>query len=112
MNKENLQKTYCKTDRYCHICHKKLSFTYYSVHSIKEIWKIEHSVAKINRDSDLLCNLFSACTDNKEEKKRIRKNNTVSGISVGSGIELGGPTGGISGSVVGDFIGNNNLLNN
>ena len=37
MEKEKITKIYHKTGGYCHICHKKLSFTNYGVQGQEEV---------------------------------------------------------------------------
>lgn len=134
MEKDRLEKIYYKTDGYCHICHKKLSFSNYGVHGAKGSWHVEHSIARANGGSDNLNNLFPACIRcnlekgtkhtktarskygntrapySKEKKGKIRNVNTVGGALVGAGIGFaaGGPAGGLIGSVVGSIIGNDN----
>jgi 5-methylcytosine-specific restriction endonuclease McrA len=134
MEKNRLQKIYQKTDGYCHICHKKLSFSNYGVNGAKGCWHVEHSIPLAKGGSDHLNNLFPACIAcniekgtkptkterskygntrapfSKKKKDKIRYSNTVSGAFVGGGIGLaaGGPVGGLIGCVVGSLIGNEN----
>ncbi len=134
MEKERLQKIYRKTDGYCHICHKKLSFTNYGVQGARGSWHIEHSIAKANGGSDHMNNLYPACIScnidkgtshtktaraqhgnsrapySKSKKQQIKSNNTTGGALIGGGIGLaiGGPVGGLIGSFVGGLIGNEN----
>jgi hypothetical protein len=60
MDYERLNRIYDKTDGYCHICHKKLSFSNYACCGAKGAWEIDHSNAKINGGSNHLNNLFPA----------------------------------------------------
>jgi 5-methylcytosine-specific restriction endonuclease McrA len=103
MEKERLRKIYRKTDGYCHICHRKLSYSNYGILRGKGAWQIEHSIAIANGGSDHMNNLYPACitcnidkglkrTKNaralyentrapysKTKKEAIRSDNTVGG---------------------------------
>jgi 5-methylcytosine-specific restriction endonuclease McrA len=137
MEKEKLRKIYRKTDGYCHICHRKLSYSNYGILSAKGAWQIEHSIAKANGGSDHLNNLYPACITcnikkglkrtktaralygnarapySKTKKEAIRSDNTAGGALVGGGLgfAVGGPVGGVIGSIVGGIIGNSNSPN-
>ena len=131
MEKERLQKIYRKTDGYCHICHKKLSFSNYGVHGAKGSWHIEHSVARANGGNDHMNNLFPACIScnidkgtshtktarsqygnsrapySKAKKKKIRNNNTAAGTIIGGALgSVFGPVGTMIGAGIGAAIGN------
>lgn len=131
MEKERLQKICRKTDGYCHICHKKLSFSNYGVHGAKRSWHIEHSVARANGGSDHMNNLFPACIScnidkgtshtktarsqygnsrapySKAKKKKIRNTNTAAGTIIGGALgSVFGPVGTIVGAGIGAAIGN------
>jgi len=122
MDNERLNRIYDKTDGYCHICHKKLSFSNYGIFGAKCNWEIEHSVAKANAGSNNLNNLFPACIScnrikreqqtkiarsyfgnsrapySRKKKQSIKNQNTVAGTVIG----------GIVGSVfgpIGTFVG-------
>ena len=127
-----LRKIYDKTDGYCHICHRKLSFKNYGKHGSKGSWHIEHSNPKAKGGSDHMNNLLPACIEcniekstlttrtarsyhgntrapySKTKKKKIKAGNTTAGAVIGGGIgwALGGPVGGAVGSFVGGLIGN------
>jgi 5-methylcytosine-specific restriction endonuclease McrA len=131
---DRLNAIYDKTDGYCHLCHKKLSFTNHGVHGAKGSWHVEHSVPKAKGGTDHLNNLFPACIKcnfekstyhtktvrgwngntraphSKAKKTQIRKNNTAGGAIVGGGIGLiiGGPIGGAIGSFIGGALGHSN----
>ncbi len=133
-DKERLKKIYQKTDGYCHLCHKKLSFSNYGLHRTKGGWHIEHSVAKANGGSDHLNNLYPACITcnidkstkhtktirksngvsrapySKAKKDAIRNDNTAGGVLLGGGVgfAIGGPIGAFIGSMIGGALGNNN----
>lgn len=131
MDKERLQKFYRKTDGYCHICHKKLSFTNHGVHGAKGSWHIEHSVARAKGGSDHMNILFAACIScnidkgtrhtktarsqygnsrapySKAKKKKIRSNNTAAGTIIGGALgSVFGPVGTMVGAGIGAAIGN------
>lgn len=133
MEKERLQKIYRKTDGYCHICHKKLSFSNYGVHGAKGSWHIEHSIARANGGSDHMNNLFPACIScniakgtshtktarsqygnsrspfSKAKKKKIRNNNTAAGTIIGGALgSVFGPVGTMVGAGIGAAIGSSN----
>ncbi|HRH02375.1 MAG TPA: HNH endonuclease [Bacteroidia bacterium] len=128
---EKLSKIYDRTDGCCHICHKKLSFTNYGVHSAKGAWHVEHSIPKAKGGTDHMNNLFAACITcnlekgtlhtktararngnirapfSKEEKESIREDNTIGGAVIGGAIGLMfGPVGALIGSLIGGGIGN------
>ena len=131
-NNDKLNRIYEKTDGYCHICHKKLSFKNYDSFGAKGSWHIEHSVARANGGSDHLNNLYPACIGcnldkgtlhtktarsyygntrapySKKKKDQIRKGNTSAGVVLGAavGTAIGGPLGAVIGGVFGGVFGN------
>lgn len=130
---ERLEKVYSKTDGYCHICHKKLSFANYGKYGAKGAWHIEHSIAKANGGTDHLNNLYPACIScnlakgvldtkvarnyygqtrapySKEKKQKIKTQNTVNGAIGGAIVgSVFGPVGILIGTIAGAAIGENN----
>jgi len=130
---ERLKRIYSKTDGYCHLCHRKLSFHNHGKHGMKGAWHVEHSVAKANGGSSHLNNLFPACITcniikstkhtrtirrtngvsrapySKQKKNNIRTSNTLTGAA--GGALLGsyfGPMGTFFGSIVGAIFGDDN----
>ena len=127
---ELLNKIYDRTDGYCHLCGKKLSFVNYGKCGRKGAWQVEHSRAKANGGTNHLNNLFAACTRCNQEKGIVntrtargwngrtkaplpkgkkqeqRQRNTLTGAGVGLLLgTLGGPIGMVSGAVIGGLIG-------
>jgi 5-methylcytosine-specific restriction endonuclease McrA len=130
---ERLKRIYSKTDGYCHLCHKKLSFHNHGKRGLKGAWHIEHSVAKANGGSNHLNNLFAACIDcninkntkhtrtirrtngvsrapyNRQKKNNIRTSNTLTGAAGGAIIgSYFGPAGTFFGSIIGAIFGDEN----
>src|SRR5260221_11719196 len=58
---QRLRNIYDRTDGYCHLCHRKLSFQNHGIHGAKGAWHVEHSVARFNGGTDRLNNLYPAC---------------------------------------------------
>lgn len=129
---EKLRKIYDRTDGYCHLCHKKLSFTNHGLAGAKGSWHIEHSIPRSNGGSNHLNNLFAACIScnleksnqpnrvirnqygisrapySKKKKLRMQEENTTTGIISGGIIgSLFGPGGMIVGGLLGGIIGKN-----
>lgn len=130
---QRLKNIYDRTDGYCHICHRKLSFQNHGKHGAKGAWHIEHSIAKCNGGTDRLNNLYAACIAcniekgtlhtrtarnhngttrapyHKEKKQQIKEDNTTAGMLIGGFIgAIGGPVGVAIGATIGGIIGNNN----
>lgn len=128
-----LRKIYDKTDGYCHICHRKLSFQNHGKLDSKGAWHIEHSIPRAKGGSDHLNNLFAACINcniyksakaarivrsqygntrapySKKKKEEIREVNTTAGVLIGGVIGLvGGPWGFLLGATIGAMIGDDN----
>ena len=130
-DKQQLRKIYDRTDGYCHICRKKLSFKNYGKNGLKGAWHKDHSVPRSKGGADHMNNYFAACIKcniekgtissrtmrnaygntraplSKEKKKEIREQSTSAGAIIG-GI-LGAPAGpwGIAvGATIGGIIGN------
>ena len=127
---ERLQAIYVKTDGYCHICHRKLSFINYGMNGAKGAWHIEHSVPKARGGSNHLNNLYAACVScncekgarhtqtirrrngvsraplSRAKKERIREDNTFLGMTSGGLIGAAlGPGGMIVGVILGGLFG-------
>jgi hypothetical protein len=129
---ERLNSIYDKTDGYCHLCHKKISFKNYGKHGVKGAWHVDHSLAQAKGGSHHLNNLFPACVacnlskgssrtqsvrksngvsrapHSKHKKASIQSDNTLAGI-LGGGL-LGaafGPGGMVVGALIGGAIGEN-----
>ncbi len=114
---EKLNRIYERTDGYCHVCCKKLSFVNYAQPVRKGAWEVEHSRPRAKGGTNHLNNLYPACITcnrdkgtvttqtarswkgrkraplSKEKKKREKKTNAVAG----------GILGGLIGSVFGPW---------
>ncbi len=119
-----LKSIYARTTGYCHICHKKLSFTNYARPGRKGAWEVEHSLPRSKGGTDHGNNLLAACIDCNREKsdlttrtargwhgnerrKEKRTSNTIVGAVIGGLIGLaGGPVGVALGALVGGGVGN------
>ncbi len=126
-----LKSIYDRTTGYCHICHKKLSFTNYARPGRKGAWEVEHSLPRSKGGTDHGNNLFAACIDcnreksdlttktargwhgntkpplSRERRKEKRASNTIAGAVIGGLIGLaGGPVGVALGALVGGGVGN------
>jgi hypothetical protein len=122
---------YDRTDGFCHICHKKLSFTNYGLLGARGAWEVEHSRPRSKGGTDHGNNLYAACIPcnrdksdcctrtarrwngttkapfSKAKKAAERRENMVIGAVVGGAIgALGGPVGLAVGALVGSQIGN------
>jgi 5-methylcytosine-specific restriction endonuclease McrA len=132
-SKDSLSKIYFKTDGYCHICHRKLTFSNHGAQGNKGAWHVEHSVPKAKGGTNHLNNLYPACIKcniekgtvhtktarswsgntrapySAKTKKKIRNNNTATGAIIGGTIGmLLGPGGAMLGAAIGGAIGNSN----
>ncbi len=133
LSNDHLNDIYDKTDGYCHLCHKKLSFENYSKFGAKGAWHVEHSLPQAKGGTHHLNNLFPACIGcnlhkgitssrsirnykgvtrapySKQKKESIKDDNTLAGI-LGGGIlgALFGPGGMVVGAIIGGIIGENN----
>ncbi|MBK9477848.1 MAG: HNH endonuclease [Bacteroidetes bacterium] len=128
---EKLNKIYDRTDGYCHLCHKKLSFSNYGVLDSIGSWHVEHSKPKAKGGTNHLNNLYPACITcnlekgtfhsrtargwngntraplSKAAKESIREGNTIGGAVIGGALGIMfGPLGLVVGSLIGGGIGN------
>jgi 5-methylcytosine-specific restriction endonuclease McrA len=127
-----LKNIYDRTSGYCHICHRKMSFTNYGRPRERGAWEIEHSVPQSKGGTDHGNNLFGAhITCNREKsnyttqtarrwhgtsraplsrkkKQQERASNTAGGALIGGlvGLAGGGPIGAVLGALGGAAIGN------
>jgi len=128
---ERLNSIYDKTDGYCHLCHRKLSFKNYGKRNTKGAWHIEHSVPQAKGGTNHLNNLYAACIPCNEDKntrhtrsvrkangvshaphsrakkEQIKNNNMIGLGSIGflTGLNIAGPIGAILGAVIGSEVG-------
>jgi len=127
---EKLSAIYDKTNGYCHLCHRKLSYSNYGVQGSRGCWHVEHSTPRSNGGSDHLNNLYAACINcnlekgtlhtktirrrndvfrapySRNKRDRIREGNTLGGMIAGSMAGAGfGPVGIIVGAVFGGLVG-------
>ncbi len=127
---ETLINVYDKTDGYCHICGKKLSFINYGIPGKKGAWQVDHSKPKAKGGSDHPNNLYPACIScnleksdyltrtarrwngrknaplSKVKKRLKRRDNTIYGAIIGGTVgSIVGPGGTILGATIGAFIG-------
>ena len=133
MEKSRLKQIYSKTDGYCHLCYKKLSFKNYGKRSCRGNWHVEHSKAKAKGGTSHLNNLYPACIScnlekgtkhtktarkkkgltrapySKTKKEGIRATNTLKGATAGliAGSSFG-PLGTLIGGTIGAIFGNSN----
>lgn len=130
---QRLKLIYDRTDGYCHICHRKLSFNNHGVNGTKGAWHVEHSIAKFNDGTDRLSNLYAACIScniekgtlhtrtarsyygvarapySRARKQQIKEDNTTAGMLIGGLFgAIGGPWGVAIGAAIGGIIGNEN----
>ena len=74
---EQLNDIYNKTDGYCHICGKKLSFTNYALVGERGAWEVDHSEPLRGGGTGYYRNLVPACIECNRSKgatsgRRIR----------------------------------------
>lgn len=125
-----LDRIYDRTDGYCHICGKKVSYVNYARYGSRGAWEVEHSVPKAQGGTDHLNNLYPACVScnrrkaarstraarsahdrsrapySKRKKEQIRNSNaTVSGTLGGLIGTVAGPWGVAVGAVLGARLG-------
>ena len=130
---QRLRLIYDRTDGYCHLCHRKLSFHNHGKRGTKGAWHVEHSIATANGGTDRRNNLFAACIVcnmekgtthtrtarawngvtrapySREKKEQIREDNTTTGMVIGGIIgAVGGPLGVTIGVAIGGLVGSQN----
>lgn len=127
---EQLNQIYERTNGYCHICRKKLSFRNYYQLGYKGAWEVDHSVAKKRGGTNHSNNLYAACIPcnrgkgvrssktmrshngysraplSRKKKDAIRTRNTITGAIIGSGLgATSSPRGAVLGALVCGLIG-------
>lgn len=127
---QRLRNIYDRTDGYCHLCHRKLSFQNHGTRGAKGAWHVEHSVARFHGGTDRLNNLYPACIScniekgtlrtrtirssngvtrapfSKEKKLQVKEDNTTAGMLIGGFVgAIGGPLGVAIGATIGGMIG-------
>ena len=127
---DQLSRIYDRTDGYCHLCYKKLSFSNYARSGFRGAWEVEHSIPRSRGGTDHPNNLYAACIPcNREKaicasrtvrswngraraprcrirKTAIRRSNTAKGAALGALIgSFGGAPGVIICSAIGAKIG-------
>lgn len=65
---KDLNKIYNKTDGYCHLCHRKISWSNYGFPWTRGAWEVDHSVPKAFGGTDNMNNLFPACIECNRRK--------------------------------------------
>ena len=127
---ERLNRIYDRTNGYCHICHKKLSFVNYAQYGWRGAWEVDHSKPKAKGGTDHGNNLFPACIPCNRSKRAgstraargrngqsrapysrakmngKRRNNQLGGAITGGiiGARLG-PVGLVLGALIGAVLG-------
>jgi hypothetical protein len=129
-SEELLNRIYDRTDGYCHICGKKLSFVNYGKRGRKGAWQVEHSRPRAKGGTDHPNNLYAACIScnrdkwitatrtarswhgrkkaplSKVRKQEAQARNTLTAAAIGLLLGApGGPVGMISGAALGGAIG-------
>lgn len=127
---DTLNWIYDRTDGYCHLCCKKLSFINYARYGNKGAWEVEHSIPRSQGGTDHLNNLYAACIRcnrnksiqssrkvrsqygrkrapyGKDKKAQIRRSNATRGAVLGSLLgSIGGGWGSAIGAAIGSEIG-------
>lgn len=129
---DTLNRIYDRTDGYCHLCCKKLSFINYACYGAKGAWEVEHSIPGSRGGTNHLNNLYPACIScnrnkavqssraarvqygrrrapySRTRKEQIRRSNVVTGGVIGGFLgSIGGPWGSVAGAAIGAEIGRN-----
>lgn len=127
---DELEWIYDRTSGYCHICHKKLSFSNYGALGEKGAWEVEHSHARANGGTDHGNNLYAACIPcnrdkgtygtrtarswndktcaplSREKREREKTKNAVgTGLVLAAAGSVFGPAGMIIGGLLGAALG-------
>lgn len=126
---DTLNRIYDRTDGYCHLCCKKLSFINYANYGAKGAWEVEHSIPLSQGGTNHLNNLYAACISCnrskavqssrkarsqygrkrapycREKKAKIRRSNSITGGVIGGLIgSIGDPAGSAIGAKIGRDI--------
>jgi hypothetical protein len=129
-SKAELRRIYERTSGYCHLCHRKMSFTNYGQFGERGAWEVEHSIARANGGTDHGNNLYAACIPCNRSKcdgstraaralngktraplckeKREEEQVTNAVIGIGAGAIVGylfGPLGAVAGAILGGIAG-------
>jgi 5-methylcytosine-specific restriction endonuclease McrA len=127
---ELLNRIYNRTDGYCHICGKRLSFMNYGELGSRGAWEVDHSLCKAKGGTTRICNLFPACIPcnrrkatyttktarawhgrtraplSKEARKKAKTSNTLTGAVIGGILgSFAGPGGAAAGIAIGGLVG-------
>ncbi len=127
---DTLNRIYDRTDGYCHLCGKKLSFINYANFGAKGAWEVEHSVPRSRGGTNHLNNLYPACIScnrnkaiqssrttrsqygrkrapySRPKKEQLKRSNIIrSGVIGGFIGSLVGPLGIAIGTAIGAEIG-------
>lgn len=127
---DTLNRIYDRTDGYCHLCCKKLSFINYARYGSRGAWEVEHSLPKSRGGTDHLNNLYPACIScnrykagqssrfarhsngrrrapfSKRRKEEIRRSNATTGGVIGALLgSIAGPWGTAVGTTIGVKLG-------
>lgn len=129
-NYDTQRRIYDRTDGYCHLCCKKLSFINYANYGAKGAWEVEHSIPLSQGGTNHLNNLYAACVSCnrskavqssrkvrsqygrkrapycRDKKAEIRRSNTITAGVIGGVIgSIIGPVGSAIGAAIGAKIG-------
>lgn len=127
---EALNRIYNRTDGYCHLCCRKLSFYHYACYGAKGAWEVEHSIPRSRGGTDHPNNLYAACIPCNREKSarttrtvrswngrtraplsrtrkaQVRRSNTAKGAAIGGLIGFPvGPLGVLVCAAIGAHLG-------
>lgn len=80
--RSQLRKIYDKTNGYCHLCGKRLSFKNYDRHGSRAPWNVDHSKTQAMGGTDHMNNLYPACISCNSSKgtktnRSVRRSNSV-----------------------------------
>ncbi|MGH8615013.1 MAG: HNH endonuclease [Gammaproteobacteria bacterium] len=68
-DKEMLRAIFNKTNRRCHLCHRRLAFSNYGAHGERGAWELDHSIPVAEGGTDHLNNLLPAHTSCNRSKQ-------------------------------------------